>query len=391
LEVSGNLDEPWRPGSVIVFALFAPPAPPYRGDTERARSVLSTFRRWGWTTAVVHAHGEGSDAAAYPDAAELCDDLTVHFRPYPRPAPYAPLASWCPPGYADVVTSTCERLQADVLYVQLSLLAPCLGASSPPHLVKVIDADNLFYERASMFRRAGLDYDWVGTSLEEETAAIGAADLVVSVQEREHETLRRLLPTHAHALVPPYRRVEPSPQWLTRNILTIGNYYDAQAIGLRRFAEDGMPEVRALFPDATLTVIGTIGGDTPARPGVELLGHVDDVDPYFHRASIVLNPVLAGGGIKRKTIDALCRGKCLVSTPAGMDGLLHNRDIAVVEQPERLAGAIVELFAEPDRVRAFGERAVRFAADYFAPERAEATLRHALEPLLPPRTGSSRQ
>lgn len=363
-----------------MFATFAPLAPPFRGDTVRLRHLISSFRKWGWNTAVVHAHRPENDINGYLEGARLVDDLTVHFRDHPRPEDDAPLADWCPPGYPELVAATCERLKADVLYVQLSLLAPCLAATSGP--VKVIDADTLFFEFPEMFRQVGLEFGWARTTKDDEVAAISQADLVLTVNEREHQILRDALPDISHAMVQPYRDVTPAPQWSTHNILTIGNYFDANSIGLQKFVDNSLPEIRAEFPDATLTIVGTMGDDVDPIPGVELVGNVRDVDPYFHRCSIFLNPVLAGGGFHAKTIDALSRGKCLVSTPAGVDGLQRYPDVAISADPNEFGATIVELFRDPERIREQGERALRFAGEYFAPAAAEATLTSALDKLL---------
>jgi hypothetical protein len=372
----------WRSGSTIVFATFAPLAPPFRGDSVRLRHLIGSFRKWGWKTAVVHAHRPENDVTGYLEGRTLVDDLTVHFRDHAEPGGDAPLAAWCPPDYPDLVAATCRRLQADVLYVQLSLLAPCLLADLPDGIVKVIDADTLFFESPEMFRQAGMEFAWAQTTKTEEVAALAPADLVLTVNEREHEILRAALPGVDHAFVQPYRHVRPAPQWLTHNILTIGNYFDANAIGLRRFVERALPEIRAVFPDTTLTVVGSIGNDVEDIPGVELVGSVRDVDPYFHRCSIFLNPVVAGGGFHAKTIDALSRGKCLVSTTAGLDGMQQHPDVAIAADPDSFGAVIVDLFRDPERIRAQGERALRFATDYFAPATAEPKLQHALEKLL---------
>jgi glycosyltransferase involved in cell wall biosynthesis len=372
----------WRPGSTIVFASFAPLAPPFRGDSVRLRYLIRSFRDWGWRTAVVHAHRPENDVTGYLEGAGLVDDLTVHFRHHQRPRRGDPFSSWCPPGYPELVAATCDRLGADVLYVQLSLLAPCLAAA-PPGTLKVIDADTLFFEFPEMFRQAGLEFDWAHVPKQDEVAAVSQADLVLTVNDREHQVLRAALPDRDHALVQPYRDVRPAPQWLSRNILTIGNYFDANSIGLQRFVKQALPEIQAAFPDATLTIIGSMGNDVEPIPGVELVGSVRDVDPYFHRCSIFLNPVLAGGGFHAKTIDALSRGKCLVSTPAGLDGLQRFPGTAVSAGPDDFAPAIIELLRDPERIREQGERALRFAESYFAPEAAETKLKDALGRLLP--------
>lgn len=50
-------------------------------------------------------------------------------------------------------------------------------------------------------------------------------------------------------------------------------------------------------------------------------GFVDDIDIYFKGADIFINPVLDGGGIKTKLVEALGHGLSCVSTSSGAYGI----------------------------------------------------------------------
>ena len=50
-------------------------------------------------------------------------------------------------------------------------------------------------------------------------------------------------------------------------------------------------------------------------------GFVDNIDTYFKAADVFLNPILAGGGVKTKAIEALAMNCSVVSTPLGALGL----------------------------------------------------------------------
>ncbi len=53
----------------------------------------------------------------------------------------------------------------------------------------------------------------------------------------------------------------------------------------------------------------------------ELLGPVEDLEELYGRAKVVINPALAGTGLKIKTLEALSFQKPLVTWPTGTDGL----------------------------------------------------------------------
>ena len=51
------------------------------------------------------------------------------------------------------------------------------------------------------------------------------------------------------------------------------------------------------------------------------LGFVDDIDSYVAGADIILNPILAGGGVKTKIIEAIAAGTPVVSFQTGAAGM----------------------------------------------------------------------
>lgn len=66
-------------------------------------------------------------------------------------------------------------------------------------------------------------------------------------------------------------------------------------------------------------------------------GFVDDISIYFKAADVFLNPILSGGGVKTKAIEAIAMDCTVVSTDLGAMGL--NREVCgnklrVVEQGE---------------------------------------------------------
>lgn len=62
-----------------------------------------------------------------------------------------------------------------------------------------------------------------------------------------------------------------------------------------------------------------------ADKNVIYAGFVEDIGLYFKAADIFLNPILTGGGIKTKAVEALAMNCTVVSTPLGALGL--NRDV----------------------------------------------------------------
>ena len=51
------------------------------------------------------------------------------------------------------------------------------------------------------------------------------------------------------------------------------------------------------------------------------LGHKENIEKEYAEATVVINPAWIGTGLKIKTVEALARGKALVTTPKGIEGL----------------------------------------------------------------------
>jgi glycosyltransferase involved in cell wall biosynthesis len=59
-------------------------------------------------------------------------------------------------------------------------------------------------------------------------------------------------------------------------------------------------------------------------PNVSYTGFVDDLDIFIRSCDIMVNPVMTGGGIKTKAVEALGYNKIVVSSAAGAAGLMKE-------------------------------------------------------------------
>ncbi|MDP3929120.1 MAG: glycosyltransferase family 4 protein [Bacteroidota bacterium] len=56
-------------------------------------------------------------------------------------------------------------------------------------------------------------------------------------------------------------------------------------------------------------------------PQMQYLGFVEDIETYIDAASVLLNPILSGGGVKTKALEGMGRNKTIVSTYTGALGI----------------------------------------------------------------------
>lgn len=117
------------------------------------------------------------------------------------------------------------------------------------------------------------------------------------------------------------------------------------------------PDVRSRVPDARLLLAGRgdLSSLIAASDGVEILGTVARASDVLARAALVPFPCPETSGPKMKVFEAMGYGIPVVTTPAGVEGLvLAPGSGAVVVPPERFASAVADLLLDPERRLALG-------------------------------------
>jgi glycosyltransferase involved in cell wall biosynthesis len=169
----------------------------------------------------------------------------------------------------------------------------------------------------------------------------------------------------------------PEPADLSREqaatLLFVGNFTHPPNVDAARWlSREIMPLLRAQNSGARLLLVG---GSTPeevralAGPGIEVVGEVPTVAPYFERAAVVLAPVRTGGGMRMKVLRALAGGKAVVTTPRGAEGFTIAGDsppMVIAEDAEGIANATARLLADERQRRALARRARAFATEHYS-------------------------
>jgi glycosyltransferase involved in cell wall biosynthesis len=140
--------------------------------------------------------------------------------------------------------------------------------------------------------------------------------------------------------------------------------------GLVRFLREGWPAVRARRPRARLRVVGpgpldAVRRAADGRPGVELVGVVDDLTVELAAARLSVVPLWVGGGTRIKVLESMAAARPVVGTPVGVEHLAFRagRHGLVADDPAGLAAATVALLADPTRAAALGRQAREDARD----------------------------
>src|SRR5208282_624807 len=91
------------------------------------------------------------------------------------------------------------------------------------------------------------------------------------------------------------------------------------------FADHVFPRICRALPAAHWTIVGSQPHaciqHLASRPGISVTGWVPDIRPYLEQASVYVSPLVSGGGIKNKILEAWAMQKAVVSTPLGCAGI----------------------------------------------------------------------
>ncbi|MCX6026201.1 MAG: glycosyltransferase family 4 protein [Chloroflexi bacterium] len=201
-----------------------------------------------------------------------------------------------------------------------------------------------------------------------EAEACRRVDACLAISEEDARWVRRTAPATSVFVVPAGSAVTPvrDPNLrIGHSILFIGALdWMPNAQGMRWFAKHVWPRIKQDVPLARCVVIGRnppadlrAWGET--EPGVEVLGFVEDVADFRYRANVEIAPILSGGGMRVKILDAFAHGNAVVSTSLGAVGIEARNDseILLADSEADFARQVVRLLLNPDLQRKVGDSA----------------------------------
>jgi len=129
-------------------------------------------------------------------------------------------------------------------------------------------------------------------------------------------------------------------------------------------AEKVFPEVLARCPEARLRLAGAamprpVEERLKKLPNVDVLGQVPDSGKFMEECAVIALPMFVRGGVPLKLVEAMARGKAVVTTPVMVAGLpvQDGVDLVIRDRAEGVTQAIVDLIVDPKAASRMGNRA----------------------------------
>lgn len=299
--------------------------------------------------------------------------------PQPSPQVEAICRAFCPDVLVEVVMALQEGFGAQAYLAEYVFMTRTFGLL-PEGVLKLVDTHDVFSTKQAKVAKYGIE-DGLALSAPDEAALLACADVVIGIQPVESRELVALAP-HARVVTAGVdfavqQGLPPAPGGQAILLVASGNVMNVK--GLEDFLRFAWPLVRRDCPAAQLRVVGDVGQALGFAPqGVAVLGRVEDLAAAYAQADVVINPAVAGTGLKIKTIEALCHSRPVVTFPSGADGIgeVARQFLLVAHNWYEFARLLVQALHAPDAARSRMQGEV--LASEFDPAHVYAELRKVL-------------
>ncbi|MEJ2696152.1 MAG: glycosyltransferase family 4 protein [Candidatus Sulfobium sp.] len=154
------------------------------------------------------------------------------------------------------------------------------------------------------------------------------------------------------------------------------------------FYRSVFPLVRKEVPDAKFIAAGygppeELTALREKDPNVEVPGFVEDIDECYKKAAVFVAPILVGGGIIVKILDAMAAGTPVVTTSYGNEGIgaVPGRDLLVADGHEAFAAAVSRLLMDAEFAAEIGANGRAFVRRNYSRQTVISEIESAYEEL----------
>lgn len=227
-----------------------------------------------------------------------------------------------------------------------------------PHLLPILKAIASF-----QYRRL----------LRAETESLQALNLCVCLNEKDRKLIDHRIDPSKILVFSPYfeHHFSVTPDYSSKTLVYFGNMKRLENhVSVKWFLEKVYPALQSEVPDVRLLIIG-------AEPRKDLYDHVDssvtitgfveNVSDYLQKGACLVAPLILGGGIKIKVLEAMSAGLPVVTNTVGIEGIpaLDGSEYLHAEEPREFERKILMLIRDPAAAKTMGERARLFIREKF--------------------------
>jgi GT2 family glycosyltransferase/glycosyltransferase involved in cell wall biosynthesis len=221
----------------------------------------------------------------------------------------------------------------------------------------------------------------------EEMSVIADSDVILVVSDIEAEELAKEAPSARVAVVSNIHEISEvkAERQGREGVVFVGGFQHPPNIDAVEFyAKEIWPLFREQCPGVPTYIIGSRMPDGLRKlgesHGLNMLGFVEDLMPYYTGSVLSIAPLRYGAGVKGKVNEALSFGLPVVGTSAALEGmgLEHGRQAMLADSAKAFAAAMAEAYSNQALWNALSENGQHSLQDRFTPQVAKDALDEAL-------------
>jgi len=203
-------------------------------------------------------------------------------------------------------------------------------------------------------------------------------DIIITLSEYDKKYLLQLMPDLSVKTVPIPAGLDISsersyePQKHTILFLASFKYRKVNVAAALYFYRYVFPRISEQVPEARFIIAGygppqELKALADENPRVEVLGFVEDIDRCYKEAEVFVAPILTGGGIIVKILDALAAGVPVVTTSYGNEGIgaMPGKELLVGNDPDSMAAGVIKLLQDKNFANFIGANGRAFVQSHY--------------------------
>ena len=283
------------------------------------------------------------------------------------------LAQLVNPKREDAFVRFIRQQQPDILlmqYLRTSYLAERLLKRVDKSFLLCIDTHDIQYIRYQRFIQQGSKANLRITQAEEHRV-LKHYDLVLAIQQQDYRQYcdlgleNVLYVPHAVTVKP-----QAEPQSSKVSIGFIGSSMTANVHGITQFVKNIWP--RLASDRFELNIYGNVCQQLDFDdPTITLHGFAEQLEDCYRNNHIIINPIELGSGLKIKSVEALCFGRALLTTPTGVEGMPITDEVPflICDSDEQWLNGIEALACHDYRLE-MQQRAIRYGQSNYSTQAA---------------------
>lgn len=284
-----------------------------------------------------------------------------------------------------------------VEYIETGLMIK--RSSSTPMVIEVHDViskvANRRYLNAKGFWQKNINFLWWKAMKCLENYILSKFDKIFVLSKKDHDTLLNINRSFNISII--YPPVGLSINTISINVpkelltlLFVGDLSrDLNVQTIDYFYKSIFPLIKKEIPEVKFYIVGNnpqkkIKSIAQEDNSVIVTGYVDKVELYFSKCSVFVSPLLVGGGIIMKNINAMAAGLPVVTTTIGNEGILAvpDRDILIADEPKDFAKKVIMLLKDKEKYNEISQNGKKFVIERYSIENTINKLENSYKELV---------